>query len=84
MSQTVLFVLRRDFVLEISYSPIHETLLYVNHENIFATCPVVSINECRDENMPTMGISQNSDEFVSMVKQFTPWQTAVDKYITTL
>lgn len=51
---------------------------------MFATCHIVTINKSCDENVTTIGISKNSDEFALTVEQFTGWQTEVNNYTTTL
>lgn len=74
----VLFILRRDLILQICNSLTHGKLLHVNHANMFATPLVVTINENHNIYMLIIKILKNSDQFVRMLKQFTHWQTEVD------
>lgn len=77
-------ILKRDLVLQISHFPTQGNLFDVNHTNVFATRPTVTINQCSDINMLTIRMPQNLDEFVRIVEQFTGWQTEFDSYETTL
>lgn len=67
----VLCLLRTDPVIPILDFSTQENFSYVNHTNVFATRPMVTINERRNINMPAMRISRDFDKFVHMVQQFT-------------
>lgn len=77
---TVPCLLRRDPVLQISYSPTPGNLVHINHTNAFAMRPMVTINERCNVHMVTMRISEHSDDFTRMVEQFNNWQREVYNY----
>lgn len=65
---TVLCILRRDPVLQISHTPTQGNIIHVNQTNGFATPLMVTINMHCNINMPTMKIPQNSDKFVRVAE----------------
>lgn len=68
---TILCFLRRASVIQILDSSTPRILLYDNHTNVSTTLRIITVDGHYDINMPTMRISQNSDEFVRMVEKFT-------------
>lgn len=77
---TVLCVLKRDLILLIPDSLIHENLLQGNLATTFVVYHMNSNNEHHNKNIMGMKTTQDSNKFVPMVEQLTRRQTKVDNH----